>query len=159
MNLKKRVYLSFFLIFISNTLFGAMQEPEVSATSLIQPPAQAITFDQEEIIELDFQKLKEELKLSKKQIKKISKRYNKYLKKQLKIKEKIVGSKVKLSRLMLDKHYAEYEVDSNVNNVFSQKKKLFKHSVFFIKEIETLLTKEQLLIFRNLVPELYNPKL
>ena len=159
MNLKKGVYVSFFLIFISTTLFGAIQELDSSAKPLSQPQAQAITFYQEEIIKLNFQKLKEELTLSKKQIKKISKRYNKYLKKQLKIKEKIVGSKVKLSRLMLDKYYAEYEVDSNVNNVFSQKKKLFKHSVFFIKEIETILTKEQLLIFRNLVPELYNPKL
>ena len=124
MNLKKRVYLSFFLIFISTTLFGAIQEPDSSAKPFIQPQAQAITFYQEEIIKLNFQKLKEELTLSKKQIKKISKRYNKYLKKQLKIKEKIVGNKVKLSRLMLDKHYAEYEVDSNVNNVFSHKKKL-----------------------------------
>ncbi len=119
----------------------------------------AVRFYQGEIMQIDFQLLKKDLNLTKKQMKKISAKYNGYLKKQLKIKEKIVGRKVALSRLMMRRFYDDYEFDDIINDIFSKKKKLYKNSVFFIKELEDRLKKEQIVMFRQLVPELYNPEL
>tara|TARA_B100000427_G_scaffold198763_1_gene165226 strand:+ start:12035 stop:12514 length:480 start_codon:yes stop_codon:yes gene_type:complete len=124
-----------------------------------QIETRSIVFDQEEVIQIDFKTLKEELSLTKKQIKKISSKYNKYLKKQLKIKEKIVVSKVSLNRLMIKSFYEDYEIDDVVNEIFSMKKKLYKNSVFFIKELESKFKKDQIILFRQLVPELYNVQL
>ena len=124
-----------------------------------QIETRSIVFDQEEVIQINFKILKEELSLTKKQIKKISSKYNKYLKKQLKIKEKIVVSKVSLNRLMIKSFYEDYEFDDVVNEVFSMKKKLYKNSVFFIKELESKFKKDQIILFRQLVPELYNVQL
>ena len=124
-----------------------------------QIETRSIVFDQEEVIQINFKILKEELSLTKKQIKKISSKYNKYLKKQLKIKEKIVVSKVSLNRLMIKSFYEDYEFDDVVNEVFSMKKKLYKNSVFFIKELENKFKKDQIILFRQLVPELYNVQL
>ena len=124
-----------------------------------QIETRSIIFDQEEMIQIDFKILKEELSLTKKQIKKISSKYNKYLKKQLKIKEKIVVSKVSLNRLMIKSFYEDYEIDDVVNEIFSMKKKLYKNSVFFIKELESKFKKDQIILFRQLVPELYNVQL
>tara|TARA_B100000131_G_scaffold66931_1_gene63206 strand:+ start:2852 stop:3331 length:480 start_codon:yes stop_codon:yes gene_type:complete len=124
-----------------------------------QIETRSIVFDQEEVIQIDFKILKEELSLTKKQIKKISSKYNKYLKKQLKIKEKIVVSKVSLNRLMIKSFYEDYEIDDVVNEIFSMKKKLYKNSVFFIKELESKFKKDQIILFRQLVPELYNVQL
>ncbi|MBH38116.1 hypothetical protein CL658_03690 [bacterium] len=118
-----------------------------------------VLFYQGEMIKIDFKILKEELGLTKKQVKKISSKYNKYTRKQLKVKEKIVGKKVKLSRLMMNGYYENYDFDDTINTIFSKKKKMFRNSVLFIKEIEDKLKKEQIVLFRQLVPELYNPAL
>ncbi|RAP26789.1 hypothetical protein DID74_01465 [Candidatus Marinamargulisbacteria bacterium SCGC AG-333-B06] len=134
---------------------NSMASKEINETN--QEEKKSIFFQQDEIIEVNFQLLKTQLSLSKKQVRKISSKYDKYLKNQLKIKEKIVGSKVRLSRLMRERFYDDYQFDDIINDIFSKKKKMYKNSVFFVKELEDKLKKEQIIRLRPLVPELYNP--
>ena len=159
MSKKLGVLLAVLSVLSFSQIIAEGDKKELSYQKNKQIETQSIIFDQEEMIQIDFKILKEELSLTKKQIKKISSKYNKYLKKQLKIKEKIVVSKVSLNRLMIKSFYEDYEIDDVVNEIFSMKKKLYKNSVFFIKELESKFKKDQIILFRQLVPELYNVQL
>ena len=159
MSKKLGVLLAVLSVLSFSQIIAEGDKKELSYQKNKQIETRSIIFDQEEMIQIDFKILKEELSLTKKQIKKISSKYNKYLKKQLKIKEKIVVSKVSLNRLMIKSFYEDYEIDDVVNEIFSMKKKLYKNSVFFIKELESKFKKDQIILFRQLVPELYNVQL
>ncbi len=159
MSKKLGVLLAILSILSFSQIIAEEDKKELNYQKNKQIETRSIVFDQEEVIQINFKILKEELSLTKKQIKKISSKYNKYLKKQLKIKEKIVVSKVSLNRLMIKSFYEDYEFDDVVNEVFSMKKKLYKNSVFFIKELENKFKKDQIILFRQLVPELYNVQL
>ncbi len=159
MSKKLGVLLAVLSVLSFSQIIAEGDKKELSYQKNKQIETRSIVFDQEEVIQIDFKILKEELSLTKKQIKKISSKYNKYLKKQLKIKEKIVVSKVSLNRLMIKSFYEDYEIDDVVNEIFSMKKKLYKNSVFFIKELESKFKKDQIILFRQLVPELYNVQL
>ncbi|MBE33845.1 hypothetical protein CL647_07190 [bacterium] len=159
MSKKLGVLLAILSILSFSQIIAEEDKKELNYQKNKQIETRSIVFDQEEVIQINFKILKEELSLTKKQIKKISSKYNKYLKKQLKIKEKIVVSKVSLNRLMIKSFYEDYEIDDVVNEVFSMKKKLYKNSVFFIKELENKFKKDQIILFRQLVPELYNVQL
>ncbi|MBA95679.1 MAG: hypothetical protein CMP21_08185 [Rickettsiales bacterium] len=159
MSKKLGILLAVLSVLSFSQIIAEGDKKELSYQKNKQIETRSIVFDQEEVIQIDFKILKEELSLTKKQIKKISSKYNKYLKKQLKIKEKIVVSKVSLNRLMIKSFYEDYEIDDVVNEIFSMKKKLYKNSVFFIKELESKFKKDQIILFRQLVPELYNVQL
>ncbi|MAQ64907.1 MAG: hypothetical protein CL503_06360 [Actinobacteria bacterium] len=159
MSKKLGVLLAILSILSFSQIIAEEDKKELNYQKNKQIETRSIVFDQEEVIQINFKILKEELSLTKKQIKKISSKYNKYLKKQLKIKEKIVVSKVSLNRLMIKSFYEDYEIDDVVNEVFGMKKKLYKNSVFFIKELENKFKKDQIILFRQLVPELYNVQL
>ncbi len=159
MSKKLGILLAVLSVLSFSQIIAEGDKKELSYQKNKQIETRSIVFDQEEVIQIDFKILKEELSLTKKQIKKISSKYNKYLKKQLKIKEKIVVSKVSLNRLMIKSFYEDYEIDDVVNEIFSMKKKLYKNSVFFIKELESIFKKDQIILFRQLVPELYNVQL
>ncbi len=132
MSKKLGILLAVLSVLSFSQIIAEGDKKELSYQKNKQIETRSIVFDQEEVIQIDFKILKEELSLTKKQIKKISSKYNKYLKKQLKIKEKIVVSKVSLNRLMIKSFYEDYEIDDVVNEIFSMKKKLYKNSVFFI---------------------------
>ena len=97
MSKKLGILLAVLSVLSFSQIIAEGDKKELSYQKNKQIETRSIVFDQEEVIQIDFKILKEELSLTKKQIKKISSKYNKYLKKQLKIKEKIVVSKVSLN--------------------------------------------------------------
>tara|TARA_Y100000589_G_C26929305_1_gene537681 strand:+ start:30 stop:515 length:486 start_codon:yes stop_codon:yes gene_type:complete len=141
---------------ISETLPDQERSSNKTAAKKVIKP---IRFEQEEMVRINIALLEADLSLKKRQIKKISAKYNKYLKKQLKIREKIVGKKVKLSRLMMNGFYEDHDFDSSINAIFSMKKKMFRNSVLFVKDVEDTLKKEQKLRYRERLASFYNPKL
>jgi len=55
--------------------------------------------------------------------------------------------------------YEDHDFDSSINVIFSMKKKMFRNSVLFVKDVEDTLKKEQKLLYRERLSSFYNPKL
>lgn len=98
------------------------------------------------------------LTLSARQEKKINKKYKSYLKKQLKIKPKITLLSMDIDTIELG-YDNNYELESVVDKIFKNKSNMFFNNIVLLKEIESILKKEQTALFLELVDPFYYVKI